>query len=127
DEYSKSIFSNHIYAGLLFFGILFFASDILHLPLSIYNTFVIEEKFGFNKITPKVFILDKLKAYVLTIIVGGIILGLLLILIEKLGQNFWLWFWIAISIIMVFINMFYTSLIVPIFNKLKPLEDGELR
>lgn len=120
-------FGNSIYSTLLFFGILFFASDLIHLPFSIYRTFVIEEKFGFNKTTPKTFTLDKIKGYLLAILVGGLIIGIFLLLINQLGKDFWIWFWLVIGLFMILINMFYTSLIVPLFNKLKPLEEGELK
>ena len=119
--------ANPIAISLTFFGILFIASDLINTPFSIYRIFVIEEKFGFNKTTVRTYITDKIKGYLLTIIIGSIILGLLLFLIDKLEKDFWIWFWIAISIILVLINMFYTSLFVPLFNKLKPLEDAELR
>ncbi|MBX9851068.1 MAG: M48 family metallopeptidase [Cytophagaceae bacterium] len=119
--------SSPIIVSLTFFGIIFIISDILNIPFSLYKIFVIEEKFGFNKTTVKTYITDKIKGYLLTIIFGGIILGSLLFLIDKLEKDFWLWFWMVISAILVFINVFYTSLIVPLFNKLKPLEDGELR
>jgi len=127
DELVSDHFSNSILTTLLFFGILFIASDIIHLPFSIYRPFVIEEKFGFNKTTPKTFLIDKIKGYLLGIIVGGLIIGILLVLINQLGKDFWIWFWLVIGIFMIFINMFYTSLIVPLFNKLKPLEEGELK
>ena len=127
DSWLRSIASVDLLASLYFFGILYFASDILTIPFQLYSTFVIEEKFGFNKTTPKTFIMDKLKGYLLTIFIGGIILTTLIWLVFSMGQGFWLYFWIIISVLMVFINMFYTSLIVPIFNKLNPLEDGELK
>jgi STE24 endopeptidase len=123
----SSISANPIFVSLAFFGILFIISDLINTPFSLYKTFVIEKEFGFNKMSLKTYLLDKIKGYVLGGIVGGIILGILLLLIDKLGPNFWIFFWVVISIFMVFINMFYTSLIVPLFNKLKPLEDGELR
>jgi STE24 endopeptidase len=127
DSEIKQKFTNPIVVSLVFFGVIFIISDILNIPFSIYKTFVIEEKFGFNKTTSKTFVLDKIKGYLLTIIIGGLILGILLTLINKIGTEFWVWFWIVISLFMVFINMFYTSLIVPLFNKLKPLDQGELK
>ena len=113
--------------SLAFFGLLFLASDILNIPFQIYDTFVIEEKFGFNKTTPKTLILDKLKGYLLAGIIGGLILFVLLKLINLFGPNFWIYFWIVISFFILFMNMFYVSLILPLFNKLTPLEDGELK
>lgn len=113
--------------SLAFFGLLFLASDILNIPFQIYDTFVIEEKFGFNKTTPKTFILDKLKGYLLAGIIGGLILYVLLKLINAFGTDFWIYFWIVISAFTLFMNMFYTTLILPLFNKLTPLEDGDLK
>lgn len=127
DGILKEKISQPIFVSLAFFGILFIASDLLNTPFSLYKTFVIEEKFGFNKMTIKTFITDKLKGYLLAVILGGLVLGTLLFLVQKLGADFWILFWIVISILLVFINMFYTSLIVPLFNKLNPLEDGDLR
>ncbi len=113
--------------ALAFFGIVFLGSDLLSLPFSYYHTFTIEEKYGFNKTSPKVFFMDKLKGYVLMALLGGGLISLLLWLVNTIGQDFWLWFWGVISVFMLLLNMFYTSLIVPLFNKLTPLEDGELR
>jgi len=127
DGLVASYFSSEILISLAFFGILFLASDILNIPFQIYATFVIEEKFGFNKTTSKTFVLDKLKGYLLTAVLGGIILFALLKLIELFGTDFWIWFWVVISVFILFMNMFYTTLILPLFNKLTPLEDGELK
>ena len=125
---SSSINSMSLYASnLFFFGILFIVSDILSTPFSIYNTFVIEEKYGFNKSTVKLFVLDKLKGYVLAIIIGGLVISLLLFLIQQLDTSFWWIFWIIISGLIVCLNMFYTSLLLPLFNKLTPLSEGELK
>jgi STE24 endopeptidase len=114
-------------SNLLFFGILFILSDLLSTPFSIYNTFVVEEKYGFNKSTVKLFITDKLKGYLLAIIIGGLVISLLLFLIQQLDTSFWWIFWIIISGLIVGMNMFYTSLLLPLFNKLTPLGEGELK
>jgi STE24 endopeptidase len=116
-----------IWQAMAFFGVLFIASDIINTPFGIYSTFVIEEKFGFNKTTPKTFITDKLKGYLLTIIIGGALGWVFLYLVFTLGQNFWIYFLVVIGVFMLVINMFYTSLILPLFNKLTPLEDGEIK
>ena len=113
--------------SLAFFGLLFIASDISNIPFQLYDTFVIEEKFGFNKTSPKTFVLDKLKGYVLAGVIGGLILYILLKLITLFGPDFWIFFWIVISVFTLIMNMFYTSLILPLFNQLTPLEDGELK
>ncbi len=115
-----------IHTGL-FFLLLFVISDIISIPFSCYNTFVIEEKYGFNKTTLKTFILDKVKGYFLTIILGGGVLAGVLYIFNSLSEGFWWWIWIGLSVLMLLINMFYADLIVPLFNKLSPLEDGSLR
>ncbi len=127
DELLKGYFANDILRALAFFGILFIASDVLTLPFQWYSTFVIEEKFGFNKMTKKLFVADKIKGWLLTAIIGGVILGALLWLVQNFGENFWFYFWVVIAAFILFMNMFYASLIMPMFNKLTPLENGELR
>ena len=127
----KSLLPFNIHSGFaqsgLFFLILFILNSIISIPFSYYNTFVIEEKFGFNRTTKSTFFLDILKSFLLSILIGGALLFLALYLYDNLNDGFWLWLWIGLSFLMIFINMFYADLIVPIFNKLKPLEDGELR
>ncbi len=118
---------NEILLALAFFGILMVTSDILTIPFQWYSTFVIEEKYGFNKTTIKTFISDKLKGYLLGAIVGGGLLSLLIYLIGMIGPSFWIWFSIIAAIFILIINMFYTSLILPLFNKLTPLPEGELK
>lgn len=118
---------NPIFFSLFYFGVIYIAYDLLSIPVQWYATFDIEEKYGFNKMTPKTFVVDKLKGYLLTIVMGGVLLGALLYLVIMIGEDFWIWFWLFISLFMIFMNMFYASLIVPLFNKLTPLEDGELR
>lgn len=120
-------FPNEIPRALAYFAILFFASDLINIPFQLYSTFVIEEKYDFNKTTAKIFVMDKLKGYLLGGILGGLILAILLYFIINTGSAFWVYFWIVITVVMVIMNMFYTSLILPLFNKLTPLEDGVLR
>ena len=93
---------------LWFFGILYFVTDIINLPLELYAQFGIEERFGFNKMTIGLFFIDKLKSYLMTFILGGGIIVLLFWLLTEFGVNYWLYFWIAISIIITLLNMFYT-------------------
>jgi STE24 endopeptidase len=119
--------SNEIVQTLIFFGILFIASDIISLPFTVYSIFKIEEKYGFNKMSPALFLTDKIKGYILTIILGGGILLAFTWFYNTAGNNFWWYAWIMLTSVTIFFAMFYTSLIVPIFNKLNPLEEGELR
>ena len=122
----SSFETNFIKSGL-FFLILFLLNTLISLPFSYYNTFVIEEKFGFNKTTKITFFLDQVKSSILSILIGGVLLFLALYLYDTINQGFWFWLWIGLSLLMVLINMFYADIIVPIFNKLTPLEDGKLR
>jgi STE24 endopeptidase len=127
DGFVRHFTSQPILMGLLFFGILGFAADILSTPFSVYHTFVIEAKYGFNKTTPRTFILDKIKGWLLGALIGGGLLSLIIWIYQSTGSYFWLIAWGVISLFMIFMTMFYSTLIVPIFNKQKPLEDGDLR
>jgi STE24 endopeptidase len=118
---------NPIYKAIIFFAIIGFVSDMIHLPFSIYDTFVIEQKFGFNKTTPKIFILDKLKGYLLTILIGFPLLYALLWFYYRTADMFWIYAWGITSVVTLFFTLFYSNLIVPLFNKQEPLEDGELK
>jgi len=111
----------------IFFLVLFILSDFISIPFSCYNTFVIEEKYGFNKTTVITFVLDKIKGYLLTLIIGGVLLFGAIYIVSLLENGFWVWLWVSLSFILLLVNMFYADLIVPIFNKLTPLENGSLR
>lgn len=127
DGILRPYIENEILLTLSFFGVLMVASDFLTIPFQWYSTFVIEEKYGFNKTTIKTFITDKLKGYLLGAIIGGALLTALLYLVQQIGPNFWIWFSLLAAAFILFVNMFYTSLILPLFNKLTPLADGELK
>lgn len=127
DNFVRQFTDNPILMALIFFGIIGFAADILSTPFSIYDTFVIEQKFGFNNTTVKTFILDKLKGWLLAIVLGGGLLALFILIYSKTGDNFWWIAWIVFSTISIFFSMFYSDIIVPLFNKQTPLEEGELR
>jgi STE24 endopeptidase len=127
DEVLRPHIQNEIILALVFFGVLILASAIIGLPFQLYSTFVVEEKYGFNKTTPRTFFLDKLKGYLLAAIIGGPLLALLIYLIQTIGPSFWIWFAVVATAFILFMNMFYTTLILPLFNKLTPLPDGELK
>lgn len=122
-----SVSDNSILTALVFFGILMFASDILTTPFSVYDTFVIEQKFGFNKTTPKTFILDKLKGWLIGAIIGGGMLALIIYIYQLTTSVFWIYAWMVISAFSIFMVLFYSNLIVPLFNKQTPLPEGELK
>ena len=127
DKLLRPFAANEITLALLFFGVIMIASDILSLPLQWYSTFVIEEKYGFNKTTVKTFISDKLKGYLLGAIIGGALISLLIFMVGYIGPDFWIWFGVIAAVLMLLINMFYISLFLPLFNKLTPLEEGDLK
>lgn len=127
DHFARSLTSSPILITLIFFGIIILGSDVLTTPFSYYHTFVIEEKYGFNKSSLKTFILDKLKSWLMTIIIGGGILALIVWFYQIAGANFWLYAWGIVTVFTLFINMFYSRVIVPLFNKQKPLEEGSLK
>lgn len=127
NNYLSENFENQLVIGLLFFAILYFANDLLALPFTIYDTFVIEQKFGFNKTTPKLFLTDKLKSYLITILIGGGLYALIFVFYKYTEQYFWIYCWLAITVIMFFFTMFYSNIIVPLFNKQKPLSNENLK
>lgn len=127
DQIARSITNNSVLIALIFFGIIMLGSDILMTPFSWYSTFVIEEKYGFNKTTKATFFLDKLKGLAMTVVIGGGILALIVWFYQIAGDNFWWYAWILIAVFSVFMNMFYARLIVPLFNKQTPLREGSLR
>jgi STE24 endopeptidase len=127
DNLARSISSNSVIISLVFFGIIGFLSDIINVPFGYYDTFVIEKKYGFNTMTIKTFIADHIKSWLIALLVGVPVLGLITWFYYKTGKNFWLYAWGLITVFSVFINLFYSELIVPLFNKQTPLPEGTLR
>jgi STE24 endopeptidase len=127
DNVAESFTSNPIHKALIFFLIVGFIADLLQTPFTVYSTFVIEQEFGFNKTTVKTFLLDKLKGWLLAILIGGVLAYAILWFYYKTTDNFWLFAWAITSGFSIFMLMFYSNLIVPLFNKQTPLSDGELR
>jgi len=127
DQVTRSINQNTIPMALIFFGLITFGSAILGLPFSYYRTFVIEEKYGFNKTTKTLFFMDKIKGGILTAILGGGILALFIWFYQWAGPKFWIYTWIMGGVVILFINLFYSRLIVPMFNKQTPLNEGSLK
>lgn len=127
DQFLRHYIEQPIWLGLAFFGIVFIASDLVNTPFSYYATFVIEQKYGFNKTTVKTFFFDKLKGYLLAMLIGLPLAYALLWIVLELGEQFWIYALGLISVFIFLMNIFYTSLIMPLFNKLTLLEEGELR
>ena len=127
DDWARSFSPLAPVTPLIFFGILFVISDLMGIPFSLYQNFVIEARFGFNKMTLKTYFVDKVKSYLLTALMGGGLLVIFVLMVTLIGTDFWWYFWIVITIFLLALNMLYTSLFLPLFNKLVPLEEGVLK
>jgi len=125
DEVVRSYTGNEIIAGLLFIGALYVGSSLISIPFDLYGTFVIEEKYGFNKTTIGTFVMDKVKGLLLSVVIGVPILALILYLFAQFGSSAWLYGWIAVSVFSLAMMYLAPTYIMPLFNKFKPLEDGE--
>lgn len=127
EEILISVISNGTILGLVFIGIISIVLFIIDLPLSLYSTFVIEEEFGFNKMTLKSYLGDTVKETILSSILGVIILTALFFFMDKTGSKWWVWasiFFVSFQLILFIV---YPNFIAPLFNKFTPLEDGELK
>jgi len=113
--------------ALYFFGTISLLSSIISLPFSYYSTFVIEEKFGFNKMTKNLFFADALKGLLLSALIWAPLLSLIVFIYLTFWASFWIYAWILTTLVSLFFMMFYSSLIVPLFNNQTPLEDWELK
>ncbi|MDT8317867.1 MAG: M48 family metallopeptidase [bacterium] len=118
---------NTVWTGLLFIGLLMLFKTVLSLPFSIYSTFVIEERFGFNKTTAATFTGDLLKGVLLTLILGAPLMGLVIWFFEAAGHLAWLYCWVTVTLFMLFIQFIAPAWIMPLFNRFKPLDEGELK
>ena len=115
-----------ILTGVIYLGLLFVGNLLLSLPFSVYSTFVLEKKFGFNKTTPQTFITDQIKSLLLAAIIGGPILALLLWIFDTV-PNAWFWAWGVMTVISLLLTYLAPTYIMPLFNKFTPIEDGELK
>jgi STE24 endopeptidase len=127
DQYARSFQFGPIPTGLIFSAILLLASQIIAIPFSIYSTFVIEEKYGFNRTTARTFILDILKSWLLTAIIGGAIFSIVLWLFGRAGNWAWVYCWVVVVLFQVVLTFLAPVFILPMFNKFYPLEEGELK
>jgi len=116
-----------IVEGLIFIGTLMILSQLLGLPFAIYSTFVIEERYGYNKQTLRSFIVDLLKATLIGMIFGAALLSMILWIMESTGTSWWIYAWAALSIFSVLTAWIYPTFLAPIFNKFTPLEEGDLK
>lgn len=127
DDLVSKITTNTIFKSIVFLWIFLLAFEIINIPLNLYKTFIIEEKFGFNKITPKLFVVDKIKALFFKFFFGSIVLSCVLWFYKISPNLFWVYTWIFTSILITIVITFYSNIFVPFFNTQKLLEDGELK
>ncbi len=127
DNLARSFSLSPIPTGLIFMGILFFFFQIIEIPFSLYHTFVIEEKYAFNRTKLKTFILDTLKSWLLTLLIGGILLSLIFWFFIKTGALAWIFCWLGVTVFEFFLIFIAPIVIMPLFNKFIPLEEGELK
>jgi STE24 endopeptidase len=127
DSLARQLSGHMVIISLLFFGLIGLASDLINIPFSWYDSFVIEKKYGFNTMTIRTFVTDHIKSWFLALLIGIPVLGLITWFYYKTGPGFWIYAWILITLFSVIMNLFYSELIVPLFNKQSPLEDGQLR
>lgn len=126
DNLVRDFGHGEIATGLIFMGILFAAQMIIMIPFQLYDTFVIEEKFGFNKTTVKTFIVDQIKGLILMALIGGPILALILWIFDSIDHA-WLWAWAAFTVIQLLLTYIAPSVFLPLFNKFEPMPEGELK
>jgi STE24 endopeptidase len=127
DHWVRSFNHGPVITGLLYMGTLILLTTVLSLPFSIYATFVIEERFGFNKTTWSVFITDRIKGLVLGLLLGVPLLAGILSFFEYAGADAWWWCWIGVTIFTLLVQFIAPTWIMPLFNKFKPIEEGELK
>ena len=127
DDMAKSAGFGLIGTGLSFAGILLLLSQVVSLPFSIYGTFVLEQKYGFNKTTPRTFVVDLVKGLILSSIIGGLVFSFIIWFFSAYPELAWLYSWLALTVFQLFLMYIAPQYIMPLFNKFTPLEDGELR
>ncbi len=127
DHWVKSFHNGPVVTGIIYMGILILFYVLFSQPFNIYSTFVIEQRFGFNKTTQKTYISDIVKGLAIAILLGGPLLAAILAFFQYIGHNAWLYCWIVVSLYLFIIQFMAPAWIMPVFNKFEPLEDGELK
>ncbi len=127
DQVIRHLNRGPVVSGVLFIGILMAAKAVISLPFTLYDTFVIEESFGFNKTTVKTFIADTVKGIILAILIGGPLLAVILLFFQHMGSYAWLTCWITVVLFMLIMQLLVPTVIMPLFNKFEPIEEGDLK
>jgi STE24 endopeptidase len=126
DTLARALASGEVAAGLVFLSAIFLGQSLLSLPFSIYDTFVIENRFGFNRITPATFIMDRVKGLLLAAVIGLPLAAAVLWIFGNVSHA-WLWAWIVLTVFQLLLTWLAPSLIMPLFNKFTPMPEGELK
>ena len=127
DAAARSVSASPVVQALVFWGIFYLISWVISIPFDLYRTFVIEQRFGFNRTTPKLFVTDTVKSLLMNLLILGAVLALCVWIYTLTPRWFWLIAWGAVTLFSLFMQYFYSQLIVPLFNKQTPLPEGELR
>ncbi|HCY83853.1 MAG TPA: peptidase M48 [Desulfobacteraceae bacterium] len=127
DDFVRGLHHGPVVSGLVFIGILAALKFVISLPFSVYATFGIEARFGFNKTSPGLFLLDTVKSIILGVALGALLLSVILCFFDVAGPLAWLYCWIATTLFLVAIQYIVPTWIMPLFNKFTPLEDGTLK
>jgi STE24 endopeptidase len=127
NHFAMGFNTSPIMTGLIFFAMFGIFTTITSLPQTLYFTFVIEEKYGFNKTTWKTFLSDMMKGGILSVVLGAPIIYAILWIMEKLGTNWWLYAFVFLTAVQLLLVFIYPTFIAPIFNKFSPLEEGEVK
>ncbi|MCF7887940.1 MAG: M48 family metallopeptidase [Candidatus Omnitrophica bacterium] len=127
DNFVRSFNLSLISTGILFILIIFLIMEVINLPFSIYHIFGLEQKYGFNRTTPKTFILDKIKSLIISIILGGLILSFVFWFFNQFRSWGWLFCWLGLTLFELFLLFIWPRFIMPLFNKFEPIKEGELK
>ncbi len=127
DRFVSDLHLSALISGLTYMGLIALASDLLSMPFSLYSTFVLEERFGFNRTSLATFFLDKCKGYLITAILGGALASLIILFFNAIGPSGWIPAWIGIALLTIVVMYFAPTVILPWFNTFTPLEDPTLK
>ncbi len=127
DGLVSSLFAGSLIRGIIYIFLFSLILDLTGLPFEAYRQFVIEEEYGFNKMTGTLWLTDKLKETLVSLVISVPLLALLFLFMDRTGSLWWLYGWFFFSLFQLFLSLIYPTVIAPLFNKFTPLEEGELR
>ncbi len=127
DTWARGLGFSQVLTGLVFTGLVMLLALLSQLPFSLYSTFVIEERFGLNNTTGKTYLLDMLKTILLAVVLGGPVLALVFLFFERYGGTAWLYCWLLVAVVTIVVQVIAPVIILPLFNRFTPLENGPLQ